>query len=264
MSKTVQKYFAIHAGHTRVKFGLFDLAGNHCLPECRVATSIENADEFPWSDVGQHLTETTQLVSILTGSNQTKMDHILSNWNKNVAPPISLPDNSVIPVKSLVELPEKVGTDRLLNAVAVNVMRETGRPAIIVDSGTAITVDVLDRDGYFLGGAILPGILMGAKALHEFTTTLPLIDGREFLEQTPDPIGKNTELAMASGLYWGHLGATKELITRMSEEVEGNPQVFVTGGALPILSSYLSKAICNPYLTLLGTVLTADAIKNGR
>ena len=261
MNSKQKQCLAVHVGHTRVKIGLFEFSVNNRLPACRFATSVENGNDFPWTEIEQHATASTPLVSILTGSNQTKMEEILTQWNKHFSPPIILQRNSEIPVKSLVDVPEKVGADRLLNAVAVNVMREPSRPAIIVDSGTAITVDVVDCDGHFLGGAILPGILMGAKALHEFTTTLPIIDGRKFLEQTPTAIGKNTESAMASGLYWGHLGATKELIARITKELEGEPQVFVTGGALPILAPHLPNAVSEPDLTLMGTVLTAVRLK---
>ena len=83
-----------------------------------------------------------------------------------------------LPLEVRLERPDMVGIDRLVDAVAVNRLRDAGRPAVIVDVGTAITVDLVSADGAFLGGAILPGIQMSARAMHEFTDLLPLVDAR--------------------------------------------------------------------------------------
>ena len=95
-----------------------------------------------------------------------------------------------------------VGIDRLVDAVAVNRLREPGRAAVIVDVGTAITVDLVAADGAFLGGSILPGLAMSARAMHEFTDLLPLVDVSE-LSEPPPALGTATEEAMRSGLFWG-------------------------------------------------------------
>ena len=84
-----------------------------------------------------------------------------------------------LPLVVRLERPDMVGIDRLVNAVAVNRLRDAGRSAVIVDVGTAITVDLVSADGAFLGGAILPGIQMSARALHHFTDLLPSVDVSE-------------------------------------------------------------------------------------
>ena len=94
------------------------------------------------------------------------------------------------------------GIDRLVDAVAANRLRKSHRPAAIVDVGTAITVDLVAADGAFLGGSILPGIALSARALHEFTDLLPLVDVGELVEPPP-ALGTDTEAAMRSGLFWG-------------------------------------------------------------
>lgn len=257
-NNTDATYLTIHAGHTRVKIGVFNTSAIQVIPEFRLGLSIGNDCEFPWKELEAELVDHPKIITILTGSNQHQVRQILKDWNPRFAEPLALPDKSSIPIQSVVDVPEKVGADRLLNAVAANRIREANRSALIVDTGTAITVDCVNADGQFTGGAILPGVLMGARAMHEFTTTLPLIDGRKFLETPPTPIGRNTEDAMASGLYWGHLGAVKELISRMSRQLNDSPQVFITGGALPILQPDFPEAICEPNLTLMGTVITAQ------
>src|SRR3972149_2904514 len=123
------------------------------------------------------------------------------------------PDDSVtllcagdLPLVVRLERPDMVGIDRLVDAVAVNHLRQPGRPAVIVDVGTAITVDLVSADGAFLGGSILPGLEISARALHEFTDLLPLIDISEFSDPPP-ALGMSTEAAMRSGLFWGTIGA---------------------------------------------------------
>lgn len=252
-------YLAIHTGHTRVKFGLFEITPGERMPRFLSASQVDNHTAFPWNDVLPKHCE-KQVIPVLAGSNRHKSEELLQTWASDLPEPLILPENSRLPIRIQVDAPEKVGADRLLNAIAVNALAEYSETSIIVDSGTAITVDLVASDGGFLGGAILPGILMGARALNQFTTTLPLIDGREFLTSAPSAIGKNTKTAMASGLYWGHLGAVKELIERISLELEVTPRLYLTGGAMPILEPYLPNARCEPYLSLWGTSLAAHAI----
>jgi type III pantothenate kinase len=104
-----------------------------------------------------------------------------------------------------------VGIDRLLDAVAANRLRHPAAPAVVVDVGTAITVDLVAADGSFQGGAILPGIAMSARALHAFTDLLPLVDVRE-LSSPPPPLGTSTVAALQSGLFWGAVGAIRQLL----------------------------------------------------
>ncbi|MFZ1935446.1 MAG: type III pantothenate kinase [Thermoguttaceae bacterium] len=187
-----------------------------------------------------------------------------------------------LPLVVRVERPDMVGVDRLVDAVAVNRLRDAGHPAVIVDVGTAITVDLVSGDGAFLGGAILPGIQMSARALHHFTDLLPLVDVAE-LAVPPPALGDSTESAMRSGLFWGAVGAIRELIERICETASdwggsstatpahstatatqsetasgGGPQVFVTGGAGPAVAELLGRAARHvPNLTLAGIAQAA-------
>ncbi len=146
-----------------------------------------------------------------------------------------------MPLEVRVELLERVGIDRLLNAVAANRLREPGRPAIVVDLGTAGTVDLVAADGAFEGGAILPGMALAAQALCSGTSTLPSIDPAT-LEEPIAALGKNTSEAIAAGLYWGMVGAIGELIERIGRECPRTPHLFVTGGAAPQIVQHLAVA----------------------
>ena len=126
---------------------------------------------------------------------------------------------------------------------------------MIVDSGTATTVDVVSAEGAFVGGAILPGLAMSARALHHYTALLPLVSVAELGERTPAALGRNTRAAIQSGLLWGQLGAVKELIER---QTGSKAQVFVTGGGGALLATYLANARFEPHLALQGLVMLAD------
>lgn len=160
-----------------------------------------------------------------------------------------------MPLAIDVEAPAKVGIDRLANAVAVNRLRPAGSGAIIIDLGTAIKVDLVSAEGAFAGGAILPGIAMAARALHEFTHLLPLVS----VSEPPDPLGKSTAKAMSAGLYWGAVGAVRELVARLSDRRSGMA-IYLTGGAAPNVSAILEQEsdqppLIVPHLTLSGIVL---------
>ena len=179
----------------------------------------------------------------------------LIDWLRDHRPDdeIMLLTSGDLPLAVKLPRPDMVGVDRLLDALAANRLRTPGRPAVVVDVGSAITVDLVDADGAFLGGAILPGIAMSARALHEFTDLLPQIDMAE-LAEPPPALGTATVAAMRSGLFWGAVGAVRQLV----EQLTGNrdAEVFLTGGAGPVVAQLMGTAARYvPHLTLAGIAL---------
>jgi type III pantothenate kinase len=144
-----------------------------------------------------------------------------------------------MPLEIRVDAPERVGIDRLLAAAAANRLRRSDRAAIVVEVGTAITVDLLQPDGAFAGGAILPGLTMSARALKEQTDALPHVMV-ETLQQPPEALGMNTAAAIESGLFWGAVGAIRELIERLSDEQESSPDVVISGGGSKLIADTLN------------------------
>lgn len=157
------------------------------------------------------------------------------------------------------EFPEHVGIDRLMAAVAVNALRDTRRPAIVICAGTAITVNLVAATGAFQGGAILPGMAMASQILDRYTEKLPWID-TDFLHGPP-AIGKNTQAALASGIYWGTVGALTTIVQRISAATSGQPQVFITGGDAPRLATQLPAAQHVPDLVLSGIAIAARSMR---
>ena len=169
-----------------------------------------------------------------------------------------------LPIRAAVEHPDRVGIDRLAGAVAANRLRDPKRSAIIIGVGTAITVDLLDAAGTFCGGAILPGIGTSARALNEFTDLLPRSPLDE-LTEPPPALGKTTLDAIHSGLYWGAVGAMRELIVQLTKIGDGRtqPEVLLTGGAAPAVARQLGPGARYVEHLVLSGIALAAAKKNG-
>ena len=179
---------------------------------------------------------------MVSGSNPPVVQRLLNEWSLGPQPPLAIRTCVAIPVVANVDFPERVGLDRLLNAVAVNAIRPVSRAAIVIDSGTATTVDYVSAEGEFCGGAILPGMELGAKSLHDYTALLPLLTVQELGGAGPVAPGRNTHDAIRNGLYWGQVGAIRELIRQ---------QCLQRGHAVPTFDSHDTDRNI-PWLVLTG------------
>jgi type III pantothenate kinase len=155
--------------------------------------------------------------------------------------------------KALVERPEEVGADRLLNAVAAH-DRYKG-PLVVVDFGTSTNFDVVDKNGNFCGGVIAPGVNLSMTALHMAAAKLPSVRVRR-VERV---IGKNTVACMQSGLFWGYVGLIEGLVVRIKREFGSPMRVIVTGGLAPLFEGAIDGIDdIDPDLTLWGLRLIYD------
>jgi type III pantothenate kinase len=151
--------------------------------------------------------------------------------------------------------PQTIGPDRLANAVAVR--HRFGAPAVVVDFGTAVTFDVLDHAGNYVGGIIAPGLAAMTDYLHEKTALLPRIRIRE----VKSPIGRSTEQAMLVGAVHGYRGLIRELILELKRELKVRRlPVVATGGYAQLIASKLPEITAvDPLLTLEGLRLVWQA-----
>jgi type III pantothenate kinase len=256
------EYLAIDAGNTRIKFGRFTYGAGDVLPVCVASGHVLCGQAIPRGALGTSVTGKMQ--AILSGSNPAEMERLERTWPGDRAPLAVVTDRRTFPIAVEVDAPERVGLDRLLNAIAAQRLRQENQPVVIVDSGTAVTVDYVNRRGAFAGGAILPGIGMGARALHQYTALLPLMQAPGIAAAPPPVVGKNTIAAMTSGLYWGHVGAVRELAMRIVDADPGDPPrlMLVTGGAGAVVSPHLERSQEWPFLPLQGLVLAYLAGKS--
>jgi type III pantothenate kinase len=154
-------------------------------------------------------------------------------------------DNAGLPVAY--SPPTAVGADRLANAVAA--VEIYGKPVIVADFGTATTVDVVDRSGAYVGGAIAPGVETGLQALYSRTAQLPMVEIR-----APErAIGDSSAESMRSGVVYGMAELVDGLIRRFRAELETDAVAIATGGIAPLLAAACREiSRVEQELTLLG------------
>jgi type III pantothenate kinase len=270
MQNAAPAWLAVDVGNSRIKFGLFRCANLEAvpatLPTCIAAWTVALGQPLPWQDLQQAVSQLTDGVcAVIAGSNQQDVDRVVRAWPETLSrKPCLVRSSAGFPLEILVDHPRRVGLDRLLSAVAAAVITERRRPAIIVDCGTATTVNLVNAAGAFLGGAILPGFALCSQALHHYTEVLPLVSIEEIVSVDSETgghlaLGKNTHAAILSGIFWGQIGAIREIVSKLSAEVPGDATLLLSGGGSRLLVPHLVGASHYPYLALQGLVLVAAA-----
>jgi type III pantothenate kinase len=227
---------AIDVGNTNAKFAVYD--GQTWRGQWRASTdSTRTADEYaPWlsevmslsglsfADISACIISTVVPQSLFNLRN-------LSRRYLNAEPLVIGDDGLNLGIEVRIHKPSEAGADRLVNAVGAFI--EYGGPAIVIDSGTATTFDIVGADGAFEGGIILPGINLSLQALHEHAARLPRVEIR-------DPgcvIGKDTVSAMQSGIYWGSIDMIEGLIKRIRAEYGRPMKTIATGGVASLFEN---------------------------
>jgi len=251
---------AVDIGNNQIKLGLIPSGCAGGLPEptqvLKIATHAGSFDRLAdWLPPGG--------LCWCVGAVHREAERRLAGWVQEHRPDDSyaLLANDRLPIEIRVDHPDQVGTDRLLAAVATNRLRSNDRPAIVIDAGSAITIDLVSADGAFQGGVILPGLEMVAKAMAEQTDLLPLV--RCSMSDEPPPVlGKSTAAAIRSGLFWGTVGAVREMVGRLSSELESRPQLFLAGGDAARLAPFLEETVqIVPELVLAGIGLAYQNLR---
>lgn len=163
-------------------------------------------------------------------------------------------DDMPVPIGRQLDPETITGSDRLLNAAAA--FDAFKQACVVVDAGTAVTVDFVDGQGTFHGGAIAPGATMQLKAMHQYTSALPELEFRA--PDKDEAFGRSTAQAMLQGVYFGISGMVRRLLEQYAEHYGAYPMVVATGGDAEVLFSddELVDRIA-PNLTLMGIAAAA-------
>src|SRR6185437_955999 len=137
--------------------------------------------------------------------------------------------HDALPISVLTDEPELTGVDRILNVAAA--YEQMGNACVVVDAGTALTIDACNDSGEFLGGAIAPGAALMLDSLHEKTARLPRVE----LAAPEDAWGKNTEQAIRTGVFHGIRGMVKEIVENSATALGSWPDIIATGGDAQLL-----------------------------
>ena len=161
-------------------------------------------------------------------------------WPAGSASRIQLVTYLDFPMPIAVDHPERVGIDRLAAAYAAGQLKHPTSPAIVIDAGTAVTIDAVAADRTFLGGTISPGFAVSVQALNRHTSQLPLVEDLSTVRDR-SVIGRNTDEAISNGVWWSCVGGVREIVDRIRAELGAFAELFITGGDGPILAPHLSE-----------------------
>jgi type III pantothenate kinase len=244
---------AVDVGNTQTVLGLFE--GEESRGQWRIATEVHRtADELAVFVAGLLALEGLRLGEISAVIVSSVVPGLTRSYRNLASGVFGVPFYSVTAgmktgLDNRYDDPEAVGADRIANAVAAG--RHYGFPAVIVDIGTATTVEAVDGEGCYLGGAILTGLYVSLEALVAQTAKLPSVD---LEEEPPRVIATNTPDSIRSGFIYGYAGAVDALIRRSRDELgEDNVSVVATGGPAGVIIPYCREIEeFDPDLTLKG------------
>ena len=199
--------------------------------------------------VGKAKVHGAALCSVVPQATPLVHDLVQARWRINT---FELTCQNVVGIGVDYPRPETIGPDRLANAVAAH--RRFGAPLVIVDFGTAVTFDVVNARGDYVGGIIAPGLSAMTDYLHERTALLPPIRIREVRRA----IGRSTEEAMLVGAVHGYRGLVRELLTELKRELQApSLPIVATGGYAALIAKALPEiSTVDPLLTLEGLRLS--------
>jgi len=244
---------AVDVGNTQTVLGLFE--GEEMRGQWRLATEAHRtADELAVVFAGllslrdMRLNDVSAMIvsSVVPGLARSYRDLAGENFEVPYYPVDARMETGL---KNRYDDPGAVGADRIVNAVAAG--KHYGFPAIIVDIGTATTVEAVDGEGCYLGGAILTGLDVALDALVSRTAKLPSVD---LEEEPPRVIATNTPDSIRSGFLYGYAGALDALVRRSREELgEEGVRVVATGGPARVIVRHCREIEAfDPDLTLKG------------
>jgi len=256
LESSIMNVVAIDIGNTNIDIGFY------LEDEEKSITSIPGESG---SKLADHLKSAWEQIPLVEGSTEEKrngaivVSSVKPAWTElirriaadELGQEISVIGEDIpLPMSLWVDEPDKVGTDRVVSAAAAYAVTEDA--VVVADFGTAITIDLVDQNGVFLGGAICPGFEISAKTLQQNTAQLP----KTQISKPDAPYGKNTADAINCGLYYSAVGALEEIIRRYAEEIGRWPQTVITGAGAKTI-----KDDCNfvdsfvPSLVVKGIVL---------
>jgi type III pantothenate kinase len=232
-------FIVVDVGNARTKVALVrtDPTSNDSSGAIFHSTSVSDPDELvAWART-MELPAEQRLVWRMASVNSNR-SHALTTWLATTFPRHQTHNvtHAELPIKSHVKHRERVGIDRLLAAWGVQYELQTAGPFVVIDAGTAVTIDYVDQHGVFQGGNIFPGLGNNLRQLHQSTAQLPEV---EIPSAPPFCVGRDTMEAIQSGVFHSQVGGIRYLVEQIGKQNPGVTTVVMTGGLVPLLRSAL-------------------------
>jgi len=221
---------AVAVGNTRTRFGLF--LGSQLHHPRSVPNSSADEIAVMLAEPDLPVGSSAVVIASVNDPFAAELEASLERGELDSVPRYRIGRDLPIPIRHTLDDASTVGQDRLLNALGAFSRAE--QACAVIDCGTAITVDFVDGEGTFHGGAILPGVQAMLHALHAHTRALPEVAYGRAPPAEP-AFGKDTRSAMVLGVTAAAVGSIHHLVQRYAEAFGAYPQVIATGGDAPIL-----------------------------
>lgn len=241
---------AIDVGNTTVSLGVFEEGGlkYHGNFETAKAGNVQDLGQILENFLVSSNLKKKEIKAVCISSVVPSLTQNLFEMTRDVfdlRPLWVSPQTAKIPLR--VDTPEEVGADRLCNAVAA--WEKWHRSTIVVDFGTATTLDIITAKGEYGGGAIFPGLSTAVSSLAQSCAQLPRVE----VKKPKRVVGRNTVECIQAGLYYGTLGMIDRLVRMSMEEEKTKMKVVATGGLANLIVKDLKMIeSVEPFLTLEG------------
>jgi len=229
----MNKLIAIDIGNTNISAGIFK--GSRLVAKTKIPSHTYSLYESGFKALfkrsGLCLAEEYEV--IISSVVPVALARLVMHLNKIAKCRMTIlgRDRNVL-IKNLYKVKSEVGQDRLVNAYAAKILY--GTPAVVIDFGTAVTFDIVSKNGDYLGGLIMPGIKLSLSSLYEKTALLPRVE----LKASPHIIGKSTVNSMRGGILYG-FGAMCDGLTAKYRKMLGKGlKVIATGGNAGLIKRY--------------------------
>jgi type III pantothenate kinase len=226
---------AIDIGNTNIVFGLYQ--GKRLITHWRLATQAERtADEYGVimtqlvtyaGFAGEQISAIA--VSCVVPPMLTTIQDLAQKFFR--LEPLIVGPGIKTGMPILYESPKDVGADRIVNGIAA--YEKYHDACIIVDFGTATTIDLISKKGEYVGGAIAPGLSISLEALVQRASKLPRIE----IVKPKEVVGRNTVSSIQAGIFFGYVGLVDGIVRRIEKENGVPAKVVATGGLAPLVAS---------------------------
>lgn len=245
----------VDIGNTNIAFGVFDKKSN-LKSSFRLETRVNRSRDEYHAHIQNCLEfdgiKAKKIKAIIVSSVVPQIRYEFDVYCKKRLgiEPIYVSDNlNSLGIDVVLDKPEEVGADRLVNAISAH-EKYPNSNIIIVDFGTATTFDVVNENGDYLGGMISPGVNLSVSALQKAASKLPKIS----ISKPNSAIGKDTKSAMQSGIFYGYMGLIENSVKQIKSEIKGDVKVISTGG----LSSFFAE---NSEINIIDENLTLEGLE---
>lgn len=219
---------AVDIGNTNISFGLFN--GRRLEEQFDIPTKNASINDIIRARIKKPGDITASVIcSVVPAKTRALLKTITALTGKK---PYIIGKGTVVPIKNLYLRPKQLGQDRLVNAYAASVLY--GKPLIVIDSGTATTIDVVDKKNRYMGGVICAGMRIALEALNEKTAALPRIR----LGAPESLIARDTKNGMLSGAVFGSADSCGGIVGRIKKLLGEDTSLVGTGGAIFLLKKY--------------------------